>query len=244
MGVHNSAVTGRSSLNRETLASQLAGQLTERILRGHYPPGSLLPPEKTLAEEYGVSRPVVREAVRELSGRGLVTVINSVGTQVQPINTQVLQAFFERALHFDPSSWSEIMEVRRVLEARSVALAAQRRTAEDIVILEGLVDDMCSNVHEPERFSSADLNFHLEIGRISGNSFILHLIGSIQEALVFIIRSLHQEVIEGSLSLMCRFHREILQAIIDGDAERAVEVMDNHFANTLERITNFFASSR
>ena len=232
-----------TTLNRDTLASQLAEKLTQRILQGQHPPGSLLPSEKAVSEEFRVSRPVVREAIRELSGRGFVRVINSVGAEVQPINTQVLQAFFERALHFDPNSWKEIMDVRRVLEARSVALAVRNRTDNDVELLHSLVDGMRRSVHSAADYSSLDLKFHLEIGRISGNSFILYLISSIQDALVLIISSLHTELLEESLPLMCELHEAILSAIEVADEDRAVLAMNLHFENTLSRLETYLAKS-
>ncbi|TVR75391.1 MAG: FadR family transcriptional regulator [Spirochaetaceae bacterium] len=228
-----------TTLNRNTLASQLAEKLTQRILQGEYPPASLLPAEQAVAREFGVSRPVVREAIRELSGRGLVRVINHIGAEVQPINTDVLKLYFERALHADPGSWREIMDVRRVLEARSVALAARNRTEEDIRILRQLVEIMRRSANKPADHSAADLRIHLEIGRISGNSFILHLISSIQDTLVLIIKALHAELLDDSLPVMCKLHEEIVDALEAGDEERAVDAMEVHFENALERLEPF-----
>lgn len=226
-------------LNRQTLASQLAQRLKERILTGIYKTDSALPSEKTLAEEFEVSRPVVREAIRELSGAGFVSLTDNVGAVVRPTDPKILHQFFTRALHFDSSSWQEIMTVRSVLEAKSVALATRNRTDEDIEVLKDILVDMNRSIDTIDEFSRLDVRFHWEIGRMSGNRLILYLISAIQEALIVMIKSLRRQLPPESFRLMSTLHQSVVEAIESGDEDEAVAAMNTHFEESLGRLNRY-----
>src|SRR5919204_5122439 len=126
-------------LRRETLADQVAQHLVEFIVEQRLPPYAALPSEAALTQEFKVSRPVVREALRSLAARGIIEIANGKGARVMPITSHLMREYFDRAVRFKHASLIELMEVRRGIEIQSALLAAQRRTPEDVAELERVV---------------------------------------------------------------------------------------------------------
>jgi GntR family transcriptional repressor for pyruvate dehydrogenase complex len=117
-------------LRRDTLAEQVAERLISLIEHDELAPGTLLPAEGKLALEFGVSRPVVREALKVLAAKDIVAIANGKGAMVRPMTSAPLRDFFQRALRNRHSTSVELLEVRKGIEVQSATLAAQRRTVE------------------------------------------------------------------------------------------------------------------
>ena len=128
------------------LASALTGELVQRIVRGQYPPGSVLPPEPALCESYSVSRTVVREAVKMLQEKGLVQVRRGSGTTVNPqvmwnmLDELVLTASIAEDGGLDVLD--DLVVTRRLLESDMAHVAAREADDETVEQLEQLVDVM------------------------------------------------------------------------------------------------------
>jgi len=219
-----------SELRRETLPEQLADELMDRVAREQLSPGDYLPPAGTLAEEYGVSRPVVREALRMLEARGVIRTLNGRGAVLQPISHEQLSQFFARAVLMREESLVELLEVRKGLEVESALLAAQRATAGDLDRITKLVHDMGQVVGEGEAYAELDARLHLEIASAAHNKMLLFLIESIREPLKKSIEAglrsreniaHHQRVQE--------LHEDLAVALRAGDSQRAAAVMTLHF---------------
>src|SRR5918992_1507838 len=99
-----------TQLRRETLPEQVADQLIALIERDNLVPGTILPSEGKLAQEFGVSRPVVREALRTLAAKDVIVVANGKGAIVRPITSQPLRDFFQRALRNRHATAIELLE--------------------------------------------------------------------------------------------------------------------------------------
>lgn len=217
-------------LRRKTLAQQAAEQLSDYIERQPLAPGQWLPSEGQLAAQLGVSRSMLREALRMLEATGVVTVVNGKGAMVKPITGEVLAAFFSRAARNRREAMLEVLEVREGIEAQSAFLAAQRRTVDDVARLAQLVARMREQRPDKAAYSELDIALHLEIARASGNTMLYHLVESIRDALEESIRK--RRFLEEATAVTehtQRLHEDIVAAIGAGDPRGARDAMARHF---------------
>lgn len=209
------------------LAHQVLGELGRSIATGDYPPGAALPPEEDLIREFGASRTVIREAVKMLAAKGLVSTRPRRGTVVLPESSWNLA---------DPDilDWLlhrrnvlplilEFVEIRLAIEPAAAALAA--RTADE-TLLEGMragirrMQDAANGDDDP---LDADIAFHVAVLKGTRNRFFYSLRYMIEVALRFSIRISNQ--VKGVDTASIEEHERILEAIAARDAERAESLM-------------------
>jgi len=164
---------------------QIAAILGTEILRGVHRPGDNMPPEPDLIARFQVSRTVMREVMKTLAAKGLVVSKTRIGTRVrEPVHWNYFDVdvlVWRVRIGLDDDFMRSLTEVRRALEPAAAALAAQRRTATDIVHLREHVREMGQPGHSRQSFAEADLDFHLAIAIASGNP-LLRSIASVIEA--------------------------------------------------------------
>jgi DNA-binding FadR family transcriptional regulator len=217
-------------LRRETLADQVAHHLIEFIVEQRLPPYAALPSEAALTQEFKVSRPVVREALRSLAARGIIEISNGKGARVMPITSNLMREYFDRAVRFNHASLIELMEVRRGIEIQSAFLAAQRRSPEDVAGLERVVAAMRQHLHDPQAYTALDVEFHLHIASASGNTLLYHLVESIREPLRDTIREgLRRRASAAQYERVQERHEHLVAALTQGDPQEAARAMALHF---------------
>lgn len=145
------------------LPDQLADTLLARIRAGALRPGDRLPSARELEREFGVSRVVVREALRGLAAKGIVRVRQGVGAEVRHAGPEQMLEALELRLIDQDRVWPHLMEVRHVLEVAAVELAAERRTGADLAALAEALDGMAGALENAERFAEWDVAFHLRL---------------------------------------------------------------------------------
>jgi DNA-binding FadR family transcriptional regulator len=213
------------------LASALAGELVERIVRGDYPPGSTLPPEPALCGSFSVSRTVVREAVKMLQEKGLVDVRRGSGTLVNPqvmwnmLDELVLTASVAEDGGLDVLD--DLVVTRRLLESDMAHVAA--READEVVIeqLERLVAAMDTLVDDPAAYAVQDRAFHDTIMRTSGNRIARAVVRSLESQVVNTARYLG-EIRRDLCVASNRGHRNVYLRIAAHDAAGASAAMFAH----------------
>lgn len=170
-----------SAARRTPLFDQVVGQLREQITSGRWPVGSRIPIEPELAEQLGVARGTVREAVRALAHNGLLDIRQGSGTYVAA--TSELAGVMRR--RFAGIGHADIRELRMTLEASAAALAAARRTEEDLALLrEALAQrDRAWEEGDTERFVQADAAFHHAVVAASHNAALTALYADLGEVL-------------------------------------------------------------
>lgn len=224
-------------LNRLTLAEQVAEALIERIEAQGLKPGDPLPSIGRLADEFSVSKPIVREALKTLEGRDLIEVSNGRTPIVKPISSTSLRLFFERAVAINPHSIIELLEIRRGLEIQSVLLAAQKRSEEEAESLRRLVIEMGTHLNDPEIYTELDVKFHLSIASASCNALMYHLIQSIRDVLTDTIREgLRSRMDETQRRTVQMLHERVVAAITDRDPASASQAMALHFDDAINAI--------
>ncbi len=218
-----SGVESGAARAADSAADAIAAQLARRILDGSLATGDRLPPERSLAESFSASRGTVREALRSLSARGLVSRRVGSGTFViyepDAVDTDVSEI----------TSPLELVEVRAAIEPQMARLAVRNATARDMAVLERAVADM-EGEEDPERFSLADEMFHLRLAEATHNPLIVEIYHRINH-----VRT-HQQwdsiknkiLTPHQIAAYNREHRALLAALSRRDAERAVEVVTAH----------------
>jgi DNA-binding FadR family transcriptional regulator len=221
-------------LSRETLSGQAARNLLAFIETQNLKPGKVLPSETQLAADLGVSRPIIREALKSLAGQGIIEVVSGKGAVVKPLDSQVLEVFFRRATQIERDAIIDLMELRKGIEVQSVALAAERRTTEQLAELVGIVATMRRHLHVPDVYVEADVAFHRLIAAMAHNALIYHFVGAIREA---IKETLHESVLRPQnaeqLEHVQAGHEAILSALEYGDSEGARQAMAAHFDDAI-----------
>ena len=199
------------------------------IVAETYPQGAILPGDVDLMERFGVSRTVLREALRTLAAKGLIQPKARIGTRVRDkahwnlFDPDVL--IWHAQIGFDPKFLDYLSEMRMALEPEAAALASRRRTPLQLQHLYGWVEKMGADDVTPESFVDADLNFHLTVAAAGGNPFLRSISTLIEVALVALmtISSPVEEPkrLKGSVAA----HRRIADAIARRDADAAREAM-------------------
>jgi GntR family transcriptional repressor for pyruvate dehydrogenase complex len=227
-----------ATLRRETLPEQLAEELLSFIEREELNPGDLLPAATTLAAEYRVSRPVVREAIRMLEARGVIRTANGRGAVIQPVSHELLSQYFSRAVFLRKESHVELLEVRKGLEMESAFLAATRATDDELRSIDDLVRQLATAVGDASIYADLDAQLHLEIAVATHNTMLRYLIESIRVPL--------KESIEEGLRCRVSFahhqriqdlHEGLARALVDRDPNQASAMMRLHFDEALMAIT-------
>lgn len=206
-------------LDRTSLTEQAVQSLLRHIEQEQLGPGAALPGEARLAEVLGVSRPVVREALRTLKGMGVVEIANGKSPVIRrDLDASALNVYFSRALQVLENSTEDLMEVRASLESRAATLAARRRTPEHMERMSALVVQMQARLRDPAAYAALDTELHIEIARASGNLLLWQMIGSIRSSLESQSRQgMEQRKTEASLQRVQDSHAEMVAMICDGD---------------------------
>ena len=216
-------------------------QLGEAIVGGRYPPGASIPPEPLLCDELGVSRTVVREAVKSLVAKGMLVTGPKVGTRVLP---------WDEWNWFDPDvvAWQgktgltrdflrDLVEIRRVVEPAAVRLAAQRATADDLAAVETAYQGMKEAIEHGGDYVRHDLAFHQGLLRACHNRMLVQMSKALSALLrtSFEISTTRKDGPRNSLPL----HRAVLDAVIAREparAERAILVLIDGAREDIETV--------
>jgi GntR family transcriptional repressor for pyruvate dehydrogenase complex len=221
-------------LERETLACQVTERVERLIVDRQLQPGDRLPAERELAGRFGVSRTVVREAVRSLMAKRLLEVKPGSGTVVRTPSAQSVTQSIALYLRGDQPEldYKKVIEVRRVLEVEIAGLAAERRTEADIKSLEQILADK-AGVHEKrERFVEWDVAFHAALAKATQNELFPLLLDSVVSTMRR-VREIGFDI-PAAPDHALRYHTAILAQVAQGDGEGARQAMRDHLEEAEE----------
>jgi GntR family transcriptional repressor for pyruvate dehydrogenase complex len=215
------------------LYEQIVQQIEDSILKGDLKGGEQLPAERELAQQFGVSRTAVREAMKTLREKGLVEAYAGRGTFVTNETARSMRHTLDRMMRGGPSEGAvHLVEVREILEPEIAALAAKRADEEAHSAMRESITVMDTARLDPEGFIEGDLDFHLALAEAAGNPLILSLIDSI----VGLLREqrLRTYHIDGGPERGQYHHKRILAAIERRDPRGAREAMCAHLRQVRE----------
>jgi GntR family transcriptional regulator, transcriptional repressor for pyruvate dehydrogenase complex len=208
------------------LSDKVADLLLGSIMSRGLQPGDRLPSERELGEQFGVSRTVVREAVRALAAKGVIDARTGSGLRVAAVDAAAVSESISLYLRGGALEYPKVHQVRKLLEVEIAALAAERSVDEDFERMEEICAEMEAAIEQDvERASRLDLEFHRAIAKATGNELYLLLLDSIGEALLEVRRGNLQT---GAGDETLRAHRAILVAIRARDREEARRAMATH----------------
>lgn len=219
MNLSDSRAAGQR-VERFSAAEAVFKDLLAQIREGRLAVGEKLPSEAALAQGYGVSRSVIREALRSCAALGLTVSRTGKGTFVvsqRVAEDLALGAYSARDLH----------EARPHIEVPAAGLAARRRTEEDVRFLQDVVAAMAAE-DDPQAWVELDTSFHAAVARISHNRVFEKVIADIREALFHQSETLN--VVAARQKRSDEEHLRIFHAIRDGAADEAEAAMQDHLA--------------
>jgi DNA-binding FadR family transcriptional regulator len=215
--------------------------LGEAIVAGRYSAGSPIPPEPRLCEELGVSRTVIRESVKSLVAKGLVSTGPKVGTRV--LSEDQWNWFDPDVILWKSKSGltreflRDLQDLRRVLEPAAVRMAAERATARDLADIEAAYEGMRGAVEEGGDYVAHDLAFHQGLLRASHNRMIVQM-SKVLSALLrtsFEVSTSRKDGPKSSLPL----HRAVLDAVVarnPAKAEKAILILIDGANQDIEEV--------
>jgi fatty acid metabolism transcriptional regulator FadR len=227
-------------LRAESLKEVFISRFENLILTGRLAIGQKLPPERELALQLGVSRPVVHEGLVELAARGLVKLKPRVGTVVNDYRKEGSLAILESLINFqqdslNPELLESLIRVRALVETETARLAAANRTDEHIETFREIASaEEAAGPRNIEKITRLDFEFHLAIGVASGNLVYPLLINSFRPVYMNFTSLFFTdpEVIPETLS----FHRRLLTAIEERNSNQAVAAMIEMLAHGEQRL--------
>ena len=227
---------------RGRLYRDIVDQIQGLIVRGELRPGDRLPAERRLAEQFGVSRTAVREAIKSLAERGLVDILVGRGTFVtSPTHEHVVESL-TLLLRVEDSTIEDLQAARALVEVPIAGLAAQHRTDEDLAVLRLRLQEMEASLDDVEAFVEADTAFHVGLSRATGNAALVLLTQAltalIQQERVFML-DFHEEELLAAIDS----HRQLLVAVEAGDAEATRTAMQEHLSRVGERLVSLGIAS-
>lgn len=220
--------TGNSrTFSRRSIHGQVAHEIGLRILRGDFPPGTLLPTEATFSLDLNISRTAYREAIKVLAAKGLVEPRPKVGTRIRPrerwnmLDPDVLAWAFAAGPNIRHAR--ALFEVRKVIEPAAVAMAAERRSDAEAVRIGEAFADMRDAGDDVEARIAADLRFHQAILEATDNELLIPLGYVIESALAQTFRMTAK--LPGAPETSIPRHGEVFEAIRDRNPDKGRRVM-------------------
>lgn len=219
----------------ENLPQRVVALLVRDIEGGTLEPGSRLPTEQQLSAKLGVSRNVIREAIAQLRADGLVEARQGVGAFVLAPEQRAAIRIDRQAL-LESDNIERLFELRSILETEAARLAAKRHTPDQLVAIKAHLDRMSGEERWEDGSIDADLAFHREVARATGNSYILTFIAFVCEQIrqtIYIARRTNP--LHDLVRVNVGEHVRIFEALRARNAEAAAEAMRDHIRGAAAR---------
>jgi GntR family transcriptional regulator, transcriptional repressor for pyruvate dehydrogenase complex len=233
------SIAGIQPLQRLSLFEALAAQIEEWILSGTLEAGAKLPSEDSLGRQFGVSRPVVREALAQLRERGLIETVSGSGTFVKRPDADHLTDAVLRHLRVaggETASIAKVYEARLAIESATARLAAERASEHDFSEIESRLETMRTSARDARLWTASDLGFHLAVAEASHNPFLATLLAPLVKVIehgIFETFTRSRAAVRAGLLA----HERVFECIRAGDPVHAEQAMREHLADSERRLT-------
>ncbi len=230
-------------IEREKPLSYKVGEQIRKALRQKvFLPGEKLPGEIELAEKFGVSRTAIREALRLLSGRGLVDIRKGSGVYVSEIDmSYVVDPFYDLLeMKCGEGSLLHIIRVRLFMEPPITRIAVEHHSEDDITYLQNQFKKMEEHIDDPAKNIEYDINFHRRIASATNNPLIPVIMEPIFQLLDKFISLTYKQSHAPEMAI--NFHRTLVECFQNQDSERAYEVMKEHMTTAEVHTIQYYKS--
>ena len=207
-------------------------QIRSLISSGQINPGEKLPSERKLAEQFGVSRGQVREALGKLEFYGILKTLPQSGTIVSGIGIVALEGLITDVLKLEESDFHSLVETRVTLETKAAYLAASRRSTDDIVTMSNALKAYEMKLMNGQEAVEEDLMFHIKIAEASKNVVLKSLMMIITPEIVNSFIKLKVCEVDNNEKTI-EEHRQIFKHIVDQDHNGAAAAMELHLADLI-----------
>ncbi|WP_380054061.1 FadR/GntR family transcriptional regulator [Falsihalocynthiibacter sp. SS001] len=226
-------------LDKRPLHTRVAESIEAYIEQNNMRPGDELPSEAELCELTGVSRVVVRSALSQLAGRGVVKISSGRRARVGSLDPEVLATLVQHGVATSQITVAKVLEVRRGVEVAASRLAAMRRTEEQADALTEICTLMEQSIDKIEEFVEHDFAFHLKIAEATDNQLYTYIIQPLSMSIkASIAKGREKQSDKDKLARIQDTHRAIERAIREKDPEAAATAMSNHFEYAAEAVVN------
>ncbi len=223
---------------KERLADLVYGQLLEQMARGALKEDDRLPAETEICERFGVSRPVVRQALARLQADGLIVAKRGAGTFV---SGRPPAALVNITAVTDIAAYQRGLETRTALEPEAARLAAQRRTREQLATIQATFTALTSALSQGQRGDAEDFAFHIAVAEASGNmlfaELLHHLHETVQGQMAMALELTRMGSDERRKQVLLE-HQRIVEAIAQEDGDMAALYMRYHLVQSRARTLN------
>ncbi len=213
------------------------GDFRDRIVRGEFKEGQKLSSQDRLAQEMGVSRVTLREALHQLMLLGLIEMRQGSGTYIKSITPSTYMNALSPALVMDRSSVSELLEARFYIESTVASLAAKRALPGEILELKRILDVMKKDLRTGslKDFAKNDVEFHMQVAKSAKNRVMLKVVQTIREVLIEFIADFFSAMPD-TVHHAIHYHNRICHAIEQADGAEAKRQMEGHIRSLIRRV--------
>lgn len=221
----------RTEAGGERGYDRVFGFIRQQLVDGELRAGDVLAPERELATRLGVSRPVVREALRALAAIGVIDIRHGFGSVVRRPDFAELSDIFTLMLAQHEEGVDDIMEARIAIERQAIRLACRRANASDIDRLRDAVSEIAATVRDPKSGAAADFRFHSLLIAAAHSATLTTLYAAIEVLLRRSHYSRRARITDlpDIEAYLVEHHREILDAVIRREEALADELLTAHF---------------
>lgn len=222
-------------IEQPKILREILEQIKQNIANGQLKKGDRLPSERQMAETFGVSRAIIREALKSLEMIGLIDCVqgggNYIATSINNSMTEPLSIMFM----LEGGSITQVQQLRRTLEIAAVGLAATRISQGDLALLEQICSCLEANTKASDEVAQ-DRAFHFTLAVASGNPLFITMQSAVSALIENQIRGVRSSMVRehDTLTRVNAQHRAVLEALRAGDRDRAVAAMTNHL-NFIEK---------
>lgn len=222
----------RSPQTDSTGFAKVFGFLRDQLLAGEIGPGDRLIPERELAAQLGVSRPILREALRSLSMMGVVEIRSRVGTIVRRPDLSMMGDFFAFALSQQGDLIDDVIQARTAIECQAIRLACERATTFDFERMNVALDRIAVTLDDPIAGGEADFEFHATLVRAAKSETL----ASLFDAMRALLKRSHRDrrvLVEIDPEMKRHLlddHRRLFDVIVAADADKAEQALRQHFS--------------
>jgi len=215
--------------SREQISAIISQQIEEAILSKKYLPGSKLPSENELCEQFGVSRTSVREALGTLEAQGLIVIHKGKGMFVNKLSSESVTNSIQKYLKHrtDRNYVMDLVHARQILEPAIAYYAALNHNDDDIIRMKENIKMLTECGGGYLELANLDSMFHLHLARASRNRIMPLLLDPIHK-LIPEVKSTVYETVDDAKDSALIWHQKILDAVIEGNAQAAKSAMEEH----------------
>jgi GntR family transcriptional repressor for pyruvate dehydrogenase complex len=237
----NAAVPSRE-LVRDTLTERTLQQLIGWLKKGTFKPGSKLPSQNELVQQLGISRTGVREALQVMAALNLIEIRPGLGCFVKKVATEYIINADVLAILLEKEAILEVIEARKIIEASTAALAAERASEQDFWLMEDKLNRIEKAIERGESVAGIAPEFHIAVARATHNPVLAKLVVSFNG-----LMAKAGELVEATVEDDAAFkqheltsHRELYEVIRKGDPAKATQAMIEHIEASQALIVHGF----